>query len=82
MKAFEALKEEVYKEFENRVTLKLTLLDDNVPEYIKDIYNLDHPAIPMILLQKKVIPVGRISWKPIRDAIYLEIEKNNPDLIH
>jgi len=69
VEAFEALKSKVLKEFGEGVTLKLTLLDDGVPDYIREIYERDHPAIPMILLQGKVIPVGRISWEPIRDAI-------------
>ncbi len=69
LNAFEALKNEVFKEFGEKVSVQLTLLDDGVPDYIKQIYERDHPAIPMILLQGRVIPVGRISWIPIRDAI-------------
>jgi len=69
VKAFEALKTEVLKEFGEKVRVQLTLLDDGVPDYIKQIYERDHPAIPMVLLQGRVIPVGRISWIPIRDAI-------------
>lgn len=74
VKAFEALKNEVQKEFGECVTLKLTLMDDEVPDHIREIYERDHPAIPMILIQGKVIPVGRISWPPIRDAIASELQ--------
>ena len=28
----------------------------------------------MILIEGKVIPVGRISWEPIRDAIASELQ--------
>jgi hypothetical protein len=72
LKAYEALKIEVEKEFGECVNMKLTLLDDGVPDAIRDIYEREHPAIPMILIQGKVIPVGRISWPLIRDALMAE----------
>ena len=75
VKACAALKDEIFKEFGDRVTMKLTFLDEKVPDHIKKIYEKDHPAIPMILLQGRVLPVGRISWPQIRDAINLELEK-------
>jgi len=75
VKACAALKDEISKEFGDRVTMKLTFLDEKVPDHIKKIYEKDHPAIPMILLQGRVLPVGRISWPHIRDAINLELEK-------
>jgi len=72
VKAYEALKNEVEKEFGECVIMKLTLLDDGVPDAIRDIYEREHPAIPMILIQGKVIPVGRISWSPIKEALMKE----------
>lgn len=69
IKAYQALKEELHKEFGNHITMKLTLLDENVPDYIRNIYEHEHPAIPMIILNGKILPVGRISLSPIRDAI-------------
>lgn len=73
VKAYEALKDKVQKEFGECVIMKLTLLDDGVPDAIKEIYENENPAIPMILLQGKIIPVGRISWVPIRDSIIKEL---------
>jgi len=73
VKAYEALKDKVQKEFGECVIMKLTLLDDGVPDAIKEIYEKENPAIPMILLQGKIIPVGRISWVPIRDSIIKEL---------
>ena len=69
VKAFNALMNKVQNEFGERVSMKLTLLDEGVPDYIKELYEREHPAIPMVLLQGSIIPVGRISWEPIRDAI-------------
>lgn len=75
--AFSALMEEVLKEFGSQVTMKLTLLDENVPDYIKDLYETHHPAIPMILINGKISPIGRINWPKIRDAILQELNNKN-----
>jgi hypothetical protein len=71
--AYDALKVMVEKKFPNKTDMILTLIDKEVPEYIKDIYEHEHPAIPMVLINGNVIPVGRISWPHIRDAIYKEL---------
>jgi hypothetical protein len=68
--AVDALKKELKTEFGDAVEVTLTLLDDGVPNYIKNIYERDHPALPMILVQGTLIPVGRISRAPIVQAIY------------
>lgn len=67
--AVDALKRELKAEFGDAVEVTLTLLDDGVPDYIKNIYERDHPALPMILVQGTPIPVGRISCTPIMQAI-------------
>ena len=67
--AVEALKKELKAEFGDGVEVTLTLLDDGVPDYIKSIYEKDHPALPMILLQGSLVPVGRISLPPIAQAL-------------
>lgn len=72
-RAFDALKDELKKEFGDNISMKLTFLDDNIPDYIKGIYERDHPAIPMVLVQGAIIPVGRISLEPIRKAILREM---------
>lgn len=73
--AYTALKQKVEEEFGDKIDMKLTLLDDQVPQNIKEIYERDHPAIPIILLNGKVLPVGRISWPQIRDAISQYMQK-------
>lgn len=69
IKAFDALKTEIVKEFGDKVSVRLTLLDQHVPDYIRAIYEREHPAIPMIILEGNIVPVGRISWPQIREAI-------------
>jgi hypothetical protein len=67
--ATEALRAKLREEFPEGVTVTLTLLDDGVPDYILNIYESMHPAIPMILINKELLPLGRISYKPISEAI-------------
>ena len=77
--AVEALREQIRKEFREEVIVKLTLLDEEVPDHIRIIYESEHPAIPMILINGRIIPLGRISWPQIRDAIHSELyaQKNS-----
>ncbi|PKL59947.1 MAG: hypothetical protein CVV33_05220 [Methanomicrobiales archaeon HGW-Methanomicrobiales-4] len=67
--ATEALRAKLKEEFSDQIIVEITLLDKGVPEYIREIYESEHPAIPMILINKKLIPLGRISWQQIRDAV-------------
>ena len=67
--AVKALKKELEAEFGDAIEVTLTLLDESVPDYVKNIYEKDHPALPMILLQGTLIPVGRISLPPIAQAV-------------
>ena len=69
IRAVEALRVKLKEEFSDTVTVQLTLLDDGVPAYIRELYEAEHPAIPMILINKKLLPVGRISWQHIRDGV-------------
>lgn len=68
--ATEALRAKLKEEFpEDEIIVQLTLLDDGVPDYIREIYEAEHPAIPMILINRQLFPIGRISLPQIRDAI-------------
>jgi len=67
--AVESLKKELITEFGESVKLTVTLIDNSIPDYIKGIYEREHPALPMILIQGKLVPIGRISLDPIVQAI-------------
>jgi hypothetical protein len=60
-KAVEALKERVSGIYGDRVAVSLTLLDDGIPDYISAIIEERHPPIPIVLVNGKVTPLGRIS---------------------
>jgi hypothetical protein len=69
--AFEALKNELENEYGTRIVIKLTLLDNDVPAHIKTIIEKQRPALPIVLVNGRVTPVGRIAL----DRIKTEIKK-------
>ncbi len=54
--AFDALAAELKKEYGDRVDLKLTLVDDGVPDYVKKIIETDYPPLPMVTGEWKTHP--------------------------
>jgi len=56
--------------YDNRVEVKLTLIDDNVPDHVRAILETEYPPIPMVLVNGKLTRIGRIAV----DRIVNEIE--------
>jgi len=69
VKAYEALKERLEHIYGENVTMKLTLLDDGVPEDILKLIEEQHPPIPIVMVNGNLTPLGRISLPLIRDEI-------------
>jgi hypothetical protein len=69
--AFDELKKTLNHEYGDRVKLKLTLIDNGAPDYLKKIIERDFPPLPIILVNSRVTRIGRISL----DRIKKEIEK-------
>ena len=67
--AFDALRERLRADYGDRVEAKLTLLDDGVPEYVKAIVDCESPPIPLVLINGKWRPIGRISIDPIKREV-------------
>lgn len=72
--AVEALKEKIFETFEDKVEVTITFLDESVPDYIKRIYEENHPPVPMILINQKLVPIGRISWTQIQPVLEYAIQ--------
>ncbi|MFY9750296.1 MAG: hypothetical protein WAK75_03300 [Methanoregula sp.] len=70
VQAFDALKAKVQEIYGNRVEMKLTLIDDDVPDHIRSILEKEYPPIPMVLMNGKLTRIGRI----VSDRIMNEIE--------
>ncbi|MEN6611455.1 MAG: hypothetical protein ABFC24_11480 [Methanoregulaceae archaeon] len=69
--AFEALKKELKPVYGDTVTLKFTPLDEGVPGYVREIIDKHYPPLPIILVNGRLTPIGRI----VVDKIRAEIEK-------
>jgi hypothetical protein len=69
--AFNELKKELTATYGSRIDLKLTLIDEGTPDYIRAIIERDYPPIPMVLVNGRVTKIGRITL----DRIKAEIEK-------
>jgi hypothetical protein len=51
--------------------MTLTLIDNGLPDHIREIYERDHPPFPMVIVNGRVTKIGRIAL----DRIKAEIEK-------
>jgi hypothetical protein len=67
--AVEALGERLGDLYGDRVVLSLTLLDDGVPDYIMKIIEEHHPPLPIVLVNGRVTPLGRISLPLLKKEI-------------
>ncbi len=74
VRAFEVLEKTLTKEYGDALSLKLTLIDDEVPPHIETIISEHFPPIPIILVNGKITPIGRVSLPLIKK----EIEKCQP----
>ena len=72
-KAFFALKKEIEKEYGEQVEMTLTWLDENVPDNIMQIVEEHQPPLPIILINGRLVPIGRISLPLIREALNAEL---------
>ena len=57
--------------YDNQVELKLTLIDNGTPDYIRLILETEYPPLPLVLVNGRITRIGRISL----DRIKKEIEK-------
>jgi hypothetical protein len=67
--AFGALKKVLIQQYGDRVTLKLTLLDNGTPPHIMTIIEKHHPALPIVIVNGRVTPIGRIALERVQKEI-------------
>ena len=68
-KTFDALKAVFKETYGDKVELRLTLIDDEVPSHIREILEKDFPPIPMVLVNGKLTRIGRIVLDRIKNEI-------------
>lgn len=71
--AFPALKKALTVKYGDKVSVELVSLDQELPEWVKEIVKAEHPPLPIILINRKVIPVGAISVPKISEFIDNEL---------
>jgi hypothetical protein len=67
--AFEALKSELATIYGDRVDIRLTLIDDHVPDHVRTILETEYPPLPIILINGKLTRIGRIALDRIKNEI-------------
>jgi hypothetical protein len=70
--SFEELKKVLKSEYGDRVELKLTLIDQGAPDYIRSIIETEYPPLPLILVNGHLTRIGRISLERIKKEIEKE----------
>jgi len=71
--AFPALKRALIEKYGDKISVELVSLDTEIPEWVKEIVKTEHPPLPIILINRKVIPVGAISVPKISEFIDSEL---------
>ena len=72
--AFDALADELKKEYGEGVALTLTLIDEGVPPHIEKVIEEHYPPLPIVLINGSYVPMGRISLP----LILKELERCGP----
>ncbi|HOB58798.1 MAG TPA: hypothetical protein PK154_10330 [Methanoregulaceae archaeon] len=67
--AFDALADEIGKEYGGRVVMTLTLIDDEVPPHVKAIIEEHYPPLPIVIVNGRYAPMGRISLPMMQKEI-------------
>lgn len=67
------LKNVLEKAYGNRVDVRLTLIDNGVPDHIRAIIEKEYPPIPMVLVNGRLTRIGRISLDRIKNEIEKEL---------
>lgn len=69
VRASQVLTEELRELHGNSITVKLILIDDGMPGYVREIVDRECPPIPFILMEGKLVPMGRISLPQLEREI-------------
>lgn len=76
--AVAALEKALKHEYGNAgISVHLTLIDDGLPQRIRSIIEEHQPPLPIILINGRVTPIGRISLPLIRAEIEKELKSSS-----
>lgn len=69
IRAADALKNELHELYGGKVEIRLMLIDDTMPGYVEDIIARECPPIPFVLMNRRLVPLGRISLTQIKKEV-------------
>lgn len=69
VKAFGALTGRLKYNYGDKISVKLILLDEGVPDHILKIIEEIHPPLPIVIINGRTTPIGRISLPLISEEI-------------
>jgi hypothetical protein len=74
--AISALRDELLDLYGDTVEVKLTLIDEGMPDYVREIVEERHPPIPIILVNGRLTSIGRVSLDLIKEEIDYALEES------
>ncbi len=67
--AYESLHSEIRRQYGERVRMELVLIDEEMPDYIRDVIAASYPPIPFVTVNGNLVPMGRISLPQVQKEI-------------
>lgn len=76
MDAIGALRDELLAEYGDKIEVKMTLIDEEMPEYVRELIEERHPPIPIVLVNGRLTSIGRVSLGLIKEEIEYALEES------
>ncbi|KUK61549.1 hypothetical protein [Methanoculleus sp.] len=76
MDAISALRDELLAGYGEKVEVKTTLLDEEMPDHIRKIIEERQPPIPIVLVNGRLTSIGRVSLDLIKEEIDYALEES------
>ena len=76
MDAISALRDELLAGYGDKVEVKMTLIDEGMPDHVRKIIEERHPPIPIILVNGRLTSIGRVSLDLIKEEIEYALEES------
>ncbi|NLB01207.1 MAG: hypothetical protein GX837_09685 [Methanomicrobiales archaeon] len=74
--AISALRDELIAAYGDAIEVKTTLIDDEMPDYVRKLIEERHPPIPIILVNGRLTSIGRVSLDLIKEEIDYALEES------
>lgn len=76
LNAISALRDELIAAYGDAIEVKTTLIDDEMPDYVRKLIEERHPPIPIILVNGRLTSIGRVSLDLIKEEVDYALEES------